>query len=139
MRSFTAVLQCGTFLYLKIDAVRLELMPYVVGSQCGVSVQGLFGKDSKKKKSGDCKEHRWTKRQFNVGKRECFICKKVDESDDREFVRCPSTSVESNCDDQAAAIVNGGVSAFNHSKIRRCGFPSCAFWFHENCFLVFTE
>lgn len=74
-----------------------------------------------------------------VGKRECFICEKVDGSEDREFVRHPSTSVESNCSDEHADTVDEDASAFGHNKIRKCSFPSCTLRFHENCFLIFTE
>ncbi|EFO20057.2 hypothetical protein LOAG_08436 [Loa loa] len=76
---------------------------------------------------------------IGVGKRECFICEKADGFEDREFVRCPSTSVENNCNDEHAATVDEDASAFGHNKIRKCSFPSCTLRFHENCLLIFTE
>uniref|UniRef100_A0A1I8ENB2 Histone-lysine N-methyltransferase n=2 Tax=Wuchereria bancrofti TaxID=6293 RepID=A0A1I8ENB2_WUCBA len=57
----------------------------------------------------------------------------MDESEDGEFVRCPSTSIEN------AATTDEDTSDFGNNKIRKCSSPSCTLRFHENCFLIFTE
>uniref|UniRef100_A0A0R3S3H1 Histone-lysine N-methyltransferase n=1 Tax=Elaeophora elaphi TaxID=1147741 RepID=A0A0R3S3H1_9BILA len=72
-----------------------------------------------------------------VGKRECFICGKLEGPEDMKFDRCPSTSL--NCNDGNAATADKDFSASDHNKIRKCSFPSCTLRFHENCFLTFTE
>ncbi|VDK69039.1 unnamed protein product [Onchocerca ochengi] len=79
------------------------------------------------------------RKEEGVGKRECFICEKLNETEDREFVRHSSISVESNYSGEHATIINEGASVFGHNKIRKCSFPSCTLRFHESCFLVFTE
>ncbi|CAG9537142.1 unnamed protein product [Cercopithifilaria johnstoni] len=116
----------------------------VLGRSYGLGIIELRGlqeqsDEDSDKESDDSNEDRWRRRQFSIGKRECFICGKGDESEDTEFVRRPSISVESNCSDEDAVTVDEDVSAFGHNKIRKCSFSSCTLRFHENCFLVFAE
>uniref|UniRef100_A0A183GY43 Histone-lysine N-methyltransferase n=1 Tax=Onchocerca flexuosa TaxID=387005 RepID=A0A183GY43_9BILA len=99
----------------------------------------LSDKESDDSKEDDSKEDRWGRRQFSVGKRECFICEKMNGIDDRKFVRRFSTSVESNYSGEHATTIDRDASVFGQNKIRKCSFPSCTLRFHENCFLVFTE
>ncbi|VDO13012.1 unnamed protein product, partial [Brugia timori] len=104
------------------------------GTPYGLGITGLRGLlELSDKESDDSKENRWGRRQFNVGKQECFICRKLEESEDGEFVRCPSTSIEN------AATTDEDASDFGNNKIRKCSFSSCTLRFHENCFLIFTE
>ncbi|MCP9266319.1 putative histone-lysine N-methyltransferase Mes-4 [Dirofilaria immitis] len=68
--------------------------------------------ESSDKESDDSKEDRWGRRQFSIGKQECFICEKLSGSDDKEIVRRPSTSVQINDGDEHAVTVDENASAF---------------------------
>ncbi|KAM3726841.1 Nuclear receptor binding SET domain protein [Dirofilaria immitis] len=119
-----------------------EFSRFLGGTWNGVGVLNkskIHMLESSDKESDDSKEDRWGRRQFSIGKQECFICEKLSGSDDKEIVRRPSTSVQINDGDEHAVTVDENASAFGHNKIRKCSFPSCTLRFHENCFLIFTE